>query len=209
MIDWILQTIEWFRSNPDVQLIIRPHPAETSPQIPRTRETVSSAVESNGILLPKNAFMIKSDAKVTFSQLLSQFNVRGVVVHTTTVGFECPARGIPVVTTGKSPYRGFGFTIDPKSAQEYYASLSDVLKGERAVSASDQLLAKKFIKFYQFHYYSNTGLFSGNPFAGDQIEIAPDLVDILTRDDGAFGYVTNSIIEGKSINGVDRWIPAS
>jgi len=205
MIEWIIETIQWFRENKDFQLIIRPHPVETSPQIPKTRETVAAAIELSGVQLPENVFLLKSDAKVTLNELIGRFNVRGVAVHTSTVGFECPARGLPVVTTAKSPYRGFGFTIDPNSKQEYFLCLGDLLTGDRKlVSDSSRELARKFIKFYQFHYYSNTGLFVGNP-----PQIADNFIDILGDDDGPFGYVTNSIIEGLPINGADRWLPQS
>ena len=205
MSEWIIETIEWFRDNRDFQLILRPHPAETSPQIPRTRETVAAAIELSGVQLPGNVFLFRSDAKVTLKELIAKFNVRGVTVHTTTVGFECPARGLPVVTTAKSPYRGFGFTIDPASKEEYFLCLRELLTGERKlVSDSSRKLARKFIKFYQFHYYSNTGLFVGNP-----PQIADNFMEILGDDDAPFGYVVNSIIEGLPINGSDRWLPAS
>lgn len=205
MIEWIIETIEWFRNNESYQLIIRPHPVETSPQIPRTRETVAAVIVSSGVRLPKNVFLLKSDAKVTLNELIAKYNVRGVAVHTTTVGFECPARGLPVVTTAKSPYRGFGFTIDPTSKQEYFMSLSDLLTGEqKLVSDQSRELAKKFIKFYHFHYYSNTGLFVGNPPV-----IADNFKEILADEEGSFGYVVNSIIEGLPINSNDRWLPES
>lgn len=205
MNEWIVKTIEWFRDNRGFQLIIRPHPAETSPQIPRTRETVAAAIELSGVQLPENVFLLKPDAAVTLNELIAKFNVRGVTVHTTTVGFESPARGLPAVTTAKSPYRGFGFTIDPTSKQEYFVCLSDLLtRDQKLVSDSSRELARKFIKFYRFHYYSNTGLFIGSP-----MQIADNFIDILGDDYGPFGYVVNSIIEGLPINGPDRWVPES
>ena len=178
---------------------------ETSPNIPRTRETVAAAIELNGVQLPENVFLLKPDAEVTLNELIAKFNVRGVTVHTTTVGFESPARGLPAVTTAKSPYREFGFTIDPSSKQEYFLCLRDLLTGDRKlVSDSSRELARKFIKFYQFHYYSNTGLFIGSP-----PQIADNFMEILGSDDNPFGYVVNSIIDGLPINSNERWIPES
>ncbi len=144
MIEWIVETIEWFRDNGEYQLIIRPHPVETSPKIPSTRETVAAAIESRGVQFPENVFLLKSDAKVTLNELITEFNVRGMIVHTTTVGFECPARGLPVITTAKSPYRGFGFTIDPVSKQKYFSCISDLLTGKKKlVSVLSQELVKE------------------------------------------------------------------
>lgn len=205
MIEWATETMAWFREHTDFQLIIRPHPTETSPKIPRTRETIATSIEMNDIQVPENVFLLKADAKTTLKELIEKFNVRGVTVHTTTVGFECPARGLPVITTAKSHYRGRGFTFDPVTKQEYFLCLSDLLTGERKlVSESSRDLAKKFIKFYQFHYYSNIGIFVGNP-----PEISENIMKALNEDNGPFGYVINSIIEGLPINSCDRWLPES
>jgi hypothetical protein len=205
MIEWILETIKWFQKNPDFQLIIKPHPAETSPQLPRTRETVASAIEFYEVQLPRNVFILKSDAKVTLKDLFLDFNIRGIAVHTSTVGFEYPAQGVPVVTTAKSPYRGFGFTIDPNTKQDYFMQIDDLLRGNRKkVSEESQILARKFIKFYQFHYYSDLGLFVGNP-----PELAENYLELLKSEDGPFGYVVNSIIDGQPINAENRWLPES
>jgi hypothetical protein len=205
MVDWILQTIEWFRDNREFQLIIRPHPAETSPQIPKTRETVESAIVLHRIELPENVFLLKSDASVTLSDIVNRFDTRGVVVHTTTVGFEYPARGIPAVTTARSPYRGFGFTVDPQSRQEYFSAIESLLTKNRSmVPDSSRELARKFIKFYQFHYYADIGLFTGNP-----PEIADNFIDVLQSKEGPFAHVIDSIMAGSTINGQNRWIPES
>lgn len=215
MMEWIIETIEWFRDNSNFQLIIRPHPVETSPRIPRTRETIASAIELSGVQCPENVFLLKSDAKVTLNELIARFNVKGVTAHTSTVGFECPARGIPVVTTAKSPYRGFGFTIDPCSKQEYFSCLKNLLTGDKKpVPDSSRELARKFIKFYQFHYFFNTGLFADNfsntgSALGSPPQIADNFMEILGDDGGPFGYVVNSIMEGLPINGHDRWLPAT
>lgn len=205
MIAWIVETIEWFRDNSSFQLIIRPHPVETSPQIPKTRETVAAAIALRGIQLPENVFLLKSDARVTLKDLISKCNVRGVTVHTTTVGFEYPAAGLSVITTAKSPYRGFGFTIDPVNKGEYFMQINNLLIGApELVSDLSQILAKKFIKFYQFHYYSDVGLFVGNP-----PDLADNYLELLGRKDGPFDYVVNSIIEGLPINSENRWLPES
>jgi len=199
MIEWIVETIEWFASNDNAQLVIKPHPAETAPKIPRTNENVAKALKARGVIFPKNVFLLKPDTNVTLNTLLADSDVRCVLVHSTTVGFECPARKIPVITTARSPYRGFGFTIDPQNKDEYFLHLSEQISDRaRSVSDEQQTLAKKFIKFYQFHYYSDTGLFSGNP-----PKISDDFMSVLGDNDSAFTYVVNAIMEGLPINGED------
>jgi hypothetical protein len=41
------------------------------------------------------------------------------------------------------------------------------------------------------------------------MRIADNFIDILGDDDGPFGYVVNSIIEGLPINSTDRWLEKS
>jgi hypothetical protein len=205
MMDWIVQTLRWFGPRGDFQLIVRPHPAEVSPQIPQTRESVVSAIGASGVQVPRNVFILGADAKITLTQLIDRFDVRGMAVHTSTVGFECAALGLPVITTARSPYRGFGFTTDPDSREDYFAAIEQVLDAPRAVAPESlRELARKFIKFYQFHYYADLGL-----FAGDPPQLKTDLMARLKRDDGPFGYVINSILQGLPINGGDRWLPES
>lgn len=205
MIDWIVQTLLWFGPRGDFQLIVRPHPAEVSPQIPQTRESVVSAIGAGGVQVPRNVFILGANAKITLTQLIDRFDVRGMAVHTSTVGFECAALGLPVITTAKSPYRGFGFTTDPASREDYFAAIERVLNAPRAAAPdSRREFARKFIKFYQFHYYADLGLFAGNP-----PQFKPDLMARLKRDDGPFGYVINSILQGLPINGSNRWLPES
>ena len=205
MMDWIVQTLRWFRPRGEYQLIVRPHPAEVSPQIPQTRESVVSAIGASGVQIPRNVFVLGADAKITFTQLIDRFDVRGMAVHTSTVGFECAALGLPVITTARSPYRGFGFTTDPDSQESYFEAIERVLSSPRAATPDSQReLARKFIKFYQFHYYADLGL-----FAGDPPQFKPDLMTRLKSDDGPLGYVVNSILQGLPINGCDRWLPES
>lgn len=205
MNEWIIQTIEWFRDKPAYQLIIKPHPVETSPQIPNTRETVATAIQLSGISIPVNVFLLRSDVKLTISNVITNYSVRGVVVHTTTVGFEYVANGIPVITTAKSPYRGFGFTVDPTSKAQYFQEMQNLLdKKEPSVDPKRINLARKFIKFYQFHYYSNLELFAGNPPV-----FSKKIVEQLSEPIGAFGDIVRSIVNGLPINSDTTWIQQS
>src|SRR5690349_23162463 len=47
--------------------------------------------------------------------------------YTTTVGVETAMNGIPVISCGDTHYRDRGFTIDPDSWDEYFATLERVL----------------------------------------------------------------------------------
>lgn len=205
MMEWVVETAKWFDGKNNFQLIIKPHPAESSPLIPPTRETVASAFELGNINLPSNVFLLKSNTKITLHQILYRYRVFGFTVHTSTVGLECAARGYTVITTGKSPYRGFGFTIDPENKFDYFNKMKELLNGNIQIDkTAAQDLAKKFINFYQFHYYVQTGLFEENP-----PKFSENFVDIVVNNSGAYGHIIDSIIDGLPVNSHDRWTPGS
>lgn len=204
MIDWITKTIEWFNEHKAYQLIIKPHPVEVSPQIPKTTETVANGIASLNTICSSNVILLKPDTNITIHDMLSNFNIRGIAVHTSTVGYEFPAIGVPVITTGKAPYRGYGFTMDPVSPKEYFENLGYLLEREKqSISIDKQTLAKQFIKFYNFHYYAKIGVFQ------EQGEVSENLDTIIHGDENVFGYIVNSIINGLPINDTNSWIPES
>jgi hypothetical protein len=203
MNEWIIETIKWFKLRPEFQLIIKPHPVETAPSIPKTNETVESIIKSEFRALPQNIILLHSNSSMTSEEIRQMQNIKGVIVHTSTVGFEYPAHGFIAITTGRAPYRGFGFTIDPLTKDEYYSSLSSVLDSTEAILEESTVeLARKFIKFYHFHYYSKIDAFEGNP-----ISLSKDFNKVINSNEGAFSYILDKIISGREINDYEHWIP--
>lgn len=207
MIDWIVETIRWFAERPQYQLIIKAHPAEQNPTIPETRERVEVALQERGVVIPDNVFLLSPKVKVTVYELLPL--VKLGIVHTTSVGFEMAAHGLPVITTGRGPYRGFGFTLDASSKEEYFSLLERTLAGEATYDQAQQVdLAYKFILFYQFHYYTRLGLFESEWGKPPVIKVK-SAQELLPGHNSALDYVVNSIMEGMPIVSATRWPPIS
>lgn len=203
MNEWILETIKWFEDRPNYQLIIKPHPVEIAPGIPPTNETVEEIIREKKLNLPNNIVLLRPDTNITSNDLLKLKSLKGVVVHTTTVGFEFPAHGLPSITTARSPYRGFGFTIDPNNKDDYFISLENLLESQTVqVDPEAKELALKFIKFYHFHYYSKISAFESNP-----IRLADDFASVMSAENGSLPYIINQIIAGKAINNSTQWLP--
>jgi hypothetical protein len=202
MNSWIVETVNWFETHQDFQLIIKPHPAETAEGIPRTRETVEFVLSKSKTSLPPNVILLNSSTQVSVNQIRDIANLKAVVVHTTTVGFEYPAQGITAVTTAKSPYRGFGFTRDPNSKEEYFQSMKELLlMTDSTLNASQVDLARKFLKFYQFHYYTKIE----SPSNKSICEVKKMLIDKQSPLD----YICEKIIAGLPIIDANEWLPCS
>jgi hypothetical protein len=203
MIEWIAETIDWFGNHPEYQLIVKPHPGEQTPSIPETEERVSNALERRGVVIPDNVAMLTPKSLVTVYQLFPLANVG--LMHTTNVGIEMSARGIPVITTARSPYRGFGFTLDPSTRDEYFQTLENALKGEKLPDREQQIgLAYKLILFQQFHYYTKIDIMDFKWAETPRLKVTK-LDDILPGKKRHLDYVVDSVMAGLPIVAEDRW----
>jgi hypothetical protein len=207
MIDWIAETIEWFRNRPEFQLIIKPHPAELNPSIPETTERVEIALAARDVAFPENVFLLSPKVNFTVYQLSSL--ATAVLVHTTTVGIEMAARGIPVITTARAPYSGFGFTIDPVSRGKYFRILERTLQGCSPMDTAVQKdLAYKFILFFHFHYYMKVGIMDYMWGEVPRLKLG-SIRELLPGKNIYLDYVTDSIMGGLPILSETRWPPES
>jgi hypothetical protein len=210
MSDWIVSTVKWFSSKKNLQLIIRAHPLETSHKLPTTIETVKSILIRNKLFpLPENIIFIDSDNKILFDNLYNLFKPKAILVHTSTVGFECVAKyGCKVITTGSAHYREMGFTYDPKNKIEYFEEIIKSFKYERGniVNSDVKNLALDFIEFNQFHYSINVDIFRNQTFNIDPYKLEK-FEKKLNR--SAFGYVIKCIKEGSEIYKKNKWPPIS
>lgn len=117
--EWITETVKWFAARDDWQLIIRVHPAE---QRYGTREPVASVVRA---ALPEpgaNVFVIEADDPINTYSVMPVADLG--IVYTSTTGLEMAVLGVPTLCAGRAHYRGKGFTMDPESAEEYFAMIA-------------------------------------------------------------------------------------
>lgn len=207
MMDWIVETIGWFRTHPQYQLIIKAHPGELNPSIPETKERVEVALAARGITLPANVFLLSPKVRLTVYQLFPL--VSALLVHTTTVGIEMAAKGMPVITTAKSPYRGFGFTLDPEDRGEYFRTLENsLLKQDQIDSEIQKDLAYLFILFYHFHYYLKMDIMDYRWSEIPRLRVE-SVKDILPGKNRYLDYIADSIMDGMPILSATRWPPES
>ncbi|MBI5945516.1 MAG: hypothetical protein HY864_14235 [Chloroflexi bacterium] len=122
MTEWITKTVQFFANRPEVQLVIRVHPGEKLvPQAKSMGTVVREALPE----LPGHIHVIGALDKINTYDLIEIADVG--LAYTTTVGLETAMNGRPVISCGQTHYRGRGFTLDPNSWDEYYATLEKVL----------------------------------------------------------------------------------
>ncbi|MBN8694118.1 MAG: hypothetical protein J0L69_13060 [Bacteroidetes bacterium] len=139
--DFIQQTIEYFRQNKDIKLVIRIHPAE---------EWVKSKVKirlghyankmSEGL---NNVLVVNSNVKLNTFSLIPFIHVG--LVWVSSVGADLVARGVPVILAAATKYYGLGIGDEPKTIDEYFTLLNKYKEIEHKPSPEQIQKAKEYL----------------------------------------------------------------
>ncbi len=147
MSDWLSETLRFFARRPEVQLVVRVHPGEAllAPGGTSMLEVVREALPH----LPEHIKVVPPEAKVNSYDIAAL--AQAGLVYTTTLGMEMAMDGLPVVVAGKVHYRGRGFTHDPRSWDEYFALLQQMVADPRPLRPSPEQVA--LARRYAYHFF--------------------------------------------------------
>jgi hypothetical protein len=145
MMDWIRTTVRWFAVRPDLQLLIRVHPAEISGNVP-SRQRVVEALGAEFPALPQNVKIVSPQDTISTYALAAIADC--ALIYGTKMGVELSARGMPVIVAGEAWVRGKGFTIDCSDREDYFRAL-DRLPMRWRLPEEDIKRAKA----YAFHFF--------------------------------------------------------
>ncbi len=118
--EWLVETVRAAISNPNVNWVIKIHPANL---VKNRRDRVKLqpaeviTLEQNFGKLPSHIHLIPAESDVNTYSLFEVMDycltVRG------TIGIEAASRGVPVLTAGTGRYDHKGFTVDFDTKEEY------------------------------------------------------------------------------------------
>lgn len=145
MLDWLFETIQFFISKPDLQLVIRVHPAEIYGTV-KSAQPVMAEIKKKFMNLPDNIKVINADSSISTYDLFSYLNAG--LIYGTKTGIELSCLGIPVIVAGDAWCRGKGFTHDAVSPQSYVGMLNN-LPSLNHLSDAQIMAAKK----YAYHLF--------------------------------------------------------
>lgn len=145
MLEWVLQTIDYFIKRPELQLLIRIHPAEIRGTIP-SRQLIAGEVKKRYPVLPSNIILIPPESQVSTYAAMLQCN--SVIIYGTKTGVELTSMGMPVIVAGEAWIRNKGITMDAASKDEYF-KLLDFLPLDSMMDKDVVLRARK----YAYHFF--------------------------------------------------------
>jgi hypothetical protein len=145
MWEWLLTTIAYFASRPDLQLIIRVHPAELRGHI-KSRQPIADEIRHEIGELPPNVIVIPPESGVSTYAVMTRCD--SVLIYGTKTGVELTSLGIPVIVAGEAWIRNKGLTIDVRS-RAHYKEVLDSLPLNRRLDEATMRRAKK----YAYHFF--------------------------------------------------------
>ncbi len=145
MLSWVFHSIDYFRKRPDLQLLIRVHPAEIQGGLP-SRQKITDEIRKRYAELPDNVFVLPPENRLSTYAVMQKCNA--VVIYNTKTGIELAAMGIPVIVAGEAWIRNKGLAIEVSSPEEYTQTL-DRLPVPRRMTVSETTRARK----YAYHFF--------------------------------------------------------
>jgi hypothetical protein len=147
MLEWLVKTCEYFATRPDLQLLIRVHPAEIS-GFPQSRQPILRELRKRLPTLAPNIIVIPPESGMSTYSLMSLCN--SVIIYATKTGVELASTGVPVVVAGEAWIRNKGITYDASSPDEYFRIL-DRLPFPARLDAAQIARARR----YAYHFFFN------------------------------------------------------
>jgi len=145
MLDWVRETVLYFRRRPDLQLVIRVHPAEVRGLVP-SRQRIADEVVRWFPELPANVFVIGPEHQASTYALTDHADA--IAIYNTKTGVELAAQGRPVIVAGEAWIRGKSFSIDV-STPEHYFEVLDRLPFREGMSPEEIDRALR----YAYHFF--------------------------------------------------------
>jgi len=170
VIDWVYQTIEYFKDNKEFDIWIKPHPAEVLSSSKSTK-SVGDFIRRQYPQLPRNIHIIEPVLGINTYNLFQHIDV-GVIL-TGTLGLEMALNDIPVVSAGINPSYGLGLLSEPKDIDAYF----EAIKSSKYISSKKTQL-EFFCYFYFIHQNFRWPLSNksfGDNFSGFSINQAHEL----------------------------------
>lgn len=176
VIDWVRCTLEWIKQNPDVDLIIRAHPAEQSRIGNKRLETFELLLKEICPQYPPNVRFINAQRKDISSYDVSEI-CEASLMYGSTIGLELAVVGHPVISAGRIHWSNKGIMFDVESIEHYKTLLEAAASGNLKMPEEMKERAIKYAHYWIFEKHMPETLINHRSlvFTGYKINSSMDL----------------------------------
>jgi hypothetical protein len=143
--EWLLKTVAYFSRRPELQLLIRVHPAEIRGAVP-SRQLAVDEINKAFPEMPKNVFIIPPESEI--STYAAMMPCDAVIIFGTKTGVELASLGMRVIVAGEAWVRNKGITLDAVSEADYFRLLDRLPLGQPLDAA-----AVRRARLYAYHFF--------------------------------------------------------
>jgi len=140
--DWLVETLEFAKKNKKVNWIFKQHPS--------IKWFAINDVNFKKLFskCPNNVLFIDENKQIDTRSLIYCADL--IVTCIGSAGFELPAMGaIPSIIAGDSFYTKLGFTLEPKTKEEYFEILDKADKIKKLTTRAQKIAQAAYIYIYQ------------------------------------------------------------
>ena len=160
--EWLAATFAFVRDHPELDLVIRAHPAEIVPKF-RTVGRIVEQITERFSPLPENVYLVGPESDVSSDTLRAMATCN--LVYCASVGLEASVAGQPVLVCGAPYYARKGFTVDVDSPAEYRSLLERIAAGDPPAAPPDSpTLARRFVHLMKFRYAMDMHWTTADPY---------------------------------------------
>lgn len=196
--EWLIETIKFIAKIDQVNWIVKMHPANVFRNknlgITDNNLEVKLLLKEIGYI-PKNILFIPPDSNINPYSFFDIADV-GITVRGT-IGAEMPCFGIPMVTAGTGRYSDLGFTIDPKTKEEYFEILKNVHLIDRIDESKINKAQKHAYLFFKSRVFGYHKIFKDNLGKSSLSENKIDIIDPDYSKSNIFKSLINFLINSQ------------
>jgi hypothetical protein len=148
MFDWLFTVVEAANSHPEIDVVVRAHPAEKKVPAELQSRTPVGAELRKRFALPANLKIIEGDDPISSYTLSSMAQVN--MLYASRLGLELALAGLKPWIAGAVTYRNKGFTLDLESKAHMFSLLENVAR--ETLSDHQVTLAERFAYLWFFRY---------------------------------------------------------
>lgn len=156
MFAWLFALVEYAQRHPEIDLVVRAHPAETNvPADLQSRTPVAAEIRRRYAPLPPNVALVEGTNRISSYTLAAMAQV--ATVYSSRLGLEIALTGKKPWLAGSVTYRGRGFTRDLESPGAM-TRLLDARVLEETLTSAEVSLAERFAYLWFFRYVTRVPL---------------------------------------------------
>ena len=143
--DWLERTLKIAREITDVNFILKPHPTRAAYH--EDKDSIEMMYER---LKADHIFLLPDDVSAESIKNIAD----AVITIGGNAGAEFACLGVPAIITGNPYYKGFGFTLEPRTEKDYIACLQKLSKIKRLTD--EQIKNAKKVFYLNTNYVDDT-----------------------------------------------------